>query len=1468
MSWMFAYCYSLKTLEIGKNFNKLNGSYMFSGCSNLEKIITEREEPIELSDNSGLLDCYTRNDIGTILYVPNNKAEKAYESSPNYSNEFASDLDTSYDIYRVKAIIELKGEDIVFIPRYYQYTDAGAFIMGTDVNFENNGEEVYEHTLVVTSNIETNKYGIYECKYALVDENSVERFNAVRKVYVMNAIIAEPEDVTVLEGETIEFYADFDFGNEEKTYEWHLIKSDGTDIILNNSTNIIGASTSRITITNTTKAEYNNTKVYCVINEVKTKEASIIVIKPEDVILMQRENSNYVIGSEREGLKISSKEIKTITLLNSNIIPVEAEKYWDASFDRNGCVMAWIITSKDDESKYDLYIGGMGGIIAPPNSTNLFTAYENCVGIDNIGILDTANVTYMNYMFQNCKLLENIEINNWKTTNLNSAYNMFDGCTALKSLNLNNWDTSNITYIDRMFRNCSSIESIEINNWKTTNLNRTYNMFDGCTALKSLNLNNWNTSKVTDMEYMFRNCTSLEKLEIGNWDTSKVKYMSEMFKGCTSLKNLDLRNWDTSVVLTSSSGIYYMFQDSGIETLILGENFTRLNGQNMFAGCTNLKSIITQVGSPEVEGNKVLTLGTNTGLETEELQNAKLYVHNEDIEKAYEDKTEFQTVFGAKDENGDIARIRPILEVAGENPTRVAEGTIYDEKLDEGATVAGLDISNSGDGFYGYSVVTSGLPVDTKTEGTSGEVIYTLMYKKASEEPVEVMTATREVIVIDAPILMERDQTHYDENGIEIHYAIGASRAKKYDYPASKIKTITLLNSNEVPAECLDTSWDASFEEGDKSVMAWVNPNAEDPSMYDLYIGGDGTIIAPENSEKLFYMYTNCTKIEGLDILDTSRAKLMNLMFYKTATVKDLKLSSWNVSNVTTMQSMFDECTNLATLDVTGWNTANVETMKYMFYKCEALNNLNIKHFNTGKVTDMYCMFVNCGTLESLDLSGWDVSKVTTMYSMFEDCINLTTLTLTGWNTESVETMRYMFFQCNKLQQLDISDFNTTNVKTMYSMFEGCNDLERLNVSSFNTAGVENMNYMFYGCKKLKSLNLKNFNTNAVTEMKGMFGQCSGLEVILLGENFKKLISEEMFKECTALKAIIAQSSTPIEINQSVGLTTLTDAKLYVADENIEEDYEDANNYEAVFGAKDDTGDIARVEPMLAMVGESKVEPGFGQEYVDEGYKVAGFERIDSTKYTQFGYTVDSTRGEAKDEFGSYDLIYTLYLTEGESKVQLDSLTRKVIYNQLMPAPIITAKVGNYKGEAYNGMLTNQNIAIELTSEFPKFVQKYEWSLSPNEGFSSVNLMTVSEGFGRIILSDELIGTIYFRIKNDSGAYSEVAEFDVKMDKTAPKGSIYIKPVYEDEISNNKYTNTNNVIIDVEASDNYSEASGIQISLVNEVDYANMKLNDAFEWISYDIQKSWELTSGAGWRKVYVTIKDEAGNQSVYIAEQ
>ena len=63
----------------------------------------------------------------------------------------------------------------------------------------------------------------------------------------------------------------------------------------------------------------------------------------------------------------------------------------------------------------------------------------------------------MDYMFNGCSSLTNIDLSNFNTAKVTNMTFMFDGCSSLTSLDLTPLDTRKVTTMYAMFVKCSKL---------------------------------------------------------------------------------------------------------------------------------------------------------------------------------------------------------------------------------------------------------------------------------------------------------------------------------------------------------------------------------------------------------------------------------------------------------------------------------------------------------------------------------------------------------------------------------------------------------------------------------------------------------------------------------------------------------------------------------------------------------------------------------------------------------------------------------------------------------------------------------------------------------------------------------------------------------------------------------------------------------------------------------------------------
>lgn len=204
------------------------------------------------------------------------------------------------------------------------------------------------------------------------------------------------------------------------------------------------------------------------------------------------------------------------------------------------------------------------------------TSFEGCWQFE-----DTANVTDMSQMFEECKQLKTIS--SFDTSNVKSFYRMFLNCQNLKKVPLLN--TVNATSMELMFQTCTNLITVPLFN--TSNVTNMSDMFFNCYLLQTVP--QFDTSKVTDMGQMFINCRKLTV--IPKFDILNVTRTSNMFNGCSSLEEIHMININTDLDISASTKFTrdalleiignLKAQTSGTKTLTMGStNLAKLTDED------------------------------------------------------------------------------------------------------------------------------------------------------------------------------------------------------------------------------------------------------------------------------------------------------------------------------------------------------------------------------------------------------------------------------------------------------------------------------------------------------------------------------------------------------------------------------------------------------------------------------------------------------------------------------------------------------------------------------------------------------------------------------------------------------------------------------------------------------------------------------------------------------------------------
>ena len=742
-----------------------------------------------------------------------------------------------------------------------------------------------------------------------------------------------------------------------------------------------------------------------------------------------------------------------------------------------------------------------------PTTLSCFFAFlSELETITGLEYLNTANVTDMSLLFDNCQKLTSLDVTHFNTANVTNMNRMFSNCSNLKAIYASDkFITAAVTESKNMFSYCGSLSGdIDWTSDKATDKtyaktgggyfrdkaydNRPYVKYaDGtltfrCGYKKILGENEyelnsdeelpaWNThkNKITRVVFeasfanarpttcyaWFKNFTFLNQIEgIENLNTENVTSMAYMFSSCNKLAELDVTHFNTANV----KNMEYMFECcKGLSSLDV-TNFNTANVTNMLAmfGRTSLTSLdVTHFNTANVKDMTSMFYACRglTSLDVTNFNTANV--------------TSMRDMFCNCDKLTS-------LDVTNFNTAKVT------------------DMSNM---FYGChnlkeiyvsdkfvtDAVTNSYQMFALCESLSGDIEWTS--DKAT------------------------DKTYAKTDG-------GYFRDKAYDNrPWVKYADGTLtfrcgykktLGENEYELNSGDNQpkWETNYNNISLVVFEASFANARPTSCYAW-----------------FQDFKNLTQIEGIENLNTA--------------------------NVTDMSYMFKNCSNLAELDVTHFNTAKVTTMTGMFSGCSNLTELDLTHFNTENVTNMWLMFYGCESLTTIYVS---------------DDFVITNITYKTYS---------LFYGCEKLKgaidKYDNSKIDGTyaNYKTGYfTKLVGKNGDEKIGaagetLATDNLVLDDNKDFVAYEPFAAKAASYSR-TINAGTKWSTL---CLPFEVSLENQNFRafKLLSADDVTGTVELEEIEGSiaAGTPVIIKMKDGATKLN---FTVADKEIAKDVQTAES--------------------------------------------------------------------------------------------------------------------------------------------------------------------------------------------------------------------------------------------------------------------------------------------------------------------
>ncbi|WP_407631980.1 BspA family leucine-rich repeat surface protein [Leuconostoc falkenbergense] len=665
-----------------------------------------------------------------------------------------------------------------------------------------------------------------------------------------------------------------------------------------------------------------------------------------------------------------------------------------------------------------------GAVDAPTAVDYLFANLTQLSGFTSLNNFSTRYATSMSMWFDGTSSLSTLDLSSWNVTRVTSFEYMFYGATSLTTLNLSDWGVGRIVTDVRMgsmFRDTSALTNLNLTNFKTTNVISMTSMFNN-TGLTSLDLSSWDVTKVWGFHSMFSNATKLTTLNLSSWGVGRTATgvnMMYMF-GSTStsaLTNLNLTNFETTNVIDMS----YMFQKTALTSLDLSSwDVTQVtNFYYMFYSTTSLTTLnlsswgVGRTATNVNMGRMFQDASALTNLSLTDFKTTNV------IDMSY---MFYRTGLNSLDlSSWDVTQVTSFYYMFYSTTSLT---TLNLSSWGVGRTATNVDMG------YMFGITSALTNLNLTNFKTTNVIDMNNMFRSTALTSLDLSGwDVTKVTDFDGMFRIATSLTTLNlsswgvgrtATNVDMGYMFGITSALT-NLNLTNFKTTNVIDMNNMFRSTALTSLDLSGWDVTK-VTDFDGMFRIATSLTTLNLSSWGVGRTATNVD-MGYMFNRTSALTNLNLTNFKTTNVIDMSgMFQEAGLTSLDLSSWDVTQVTSFSGMFSNTTSLTTLNLTGWGvsrTATDVTMRYMFSSTGALTNLNLTNFKTTNVTNMLYMFYKTG-LTSLDLSGWDVTKVTDFNGMFRES-SLRILNLSGWNS-SGSSVSSMFYKTTNLWKITLGE--------------------------------------------------------------------------------------------------------------------------------------------------------------------------------------------------------------------------------------------------------------------------------------------------------------------------------------------------------------------------------------------------------------------------------------------------------------
>ena len=435
-------------------------------------------------------------------------------------------------------------------------------------------------------------------------------------------------------------------------------------------------------------------------------------------------------------------------------------------------------------------------------------------------------------------------------------------------------------------------------------------------------------------------------------------------------------------------------------------------------------------------------------------------------EEYIEEQEELLLSVESDDELGTESEIEYVDEEESETESEYAEEPESDEEVETETELETETETETETESESEANVETETETETETEievesevASESEAGYIL----DDEENVEEASESEVSYIDETTIIIEASESEVSNTSEDKNVTLVASESET-TLSKSTASDIVIVDINLSSISVINSNLFGTIDDSEKYTF--------DPNWYEtLGLSRSKSEIKRINFDyQTFGSYTETNTFDMDDVIEVATISVANVDIVKAYIMSDYTLNlrvagdyikiSDDLNNFfgNTTSGVFSQCTSITGLDVL--NVRNVTNMKRMFYGCERLRSLDLSSFDTSSTQNMEGMFYDCRVLRSVDLSSFDTSNVQNMKQMFYNCRRLDEIDIASFDTRNVVNegmMDEMFYHAEWVETIYVSyAFVAPNSQ---DMFTGCDNLIGEEGTEYATDGVEDSSY-------------------------------------------------------------------------------------------------------------------------------------------------------------------------------------------------------------------------------------------------------------------------------------------------------------------------------------------------------------------------------------------------------------------------